>query len=66
MDAADNLTTFSSPGLFWGNRALKPMTFLALIKVDVWMDSFCVETNQLTPSLQGGVVKEPLYLNGKC
>jgi hypothetical protein len=30
------------------------------------METFWVETSQVTPSLQGGVVSEPEYLDEKC
>lgn len=62
MAAAAKARTFSPPGLFWGKRELKPMTFRALMKVAVLMERCWVETNQCTPSEQGGVVKEPEYL----
>jgi hypothetical protein len=53
------LKTFSLPGEFWGKRALYPMTDRALRYVFVGIEIFWVETNQVTPSLQGGVVSEP-------
>ena len=55
-------STLGCPGAFWANRALKPMTLRTLSNVDAWIRSVWVETSQLTPSLQGGVVREPEYL----
>jgi len=50
---------FCCPRAFWGYLELKPMTLRTRSKVDVLTRSFCVDTIQFTPSLHGGVVKEP-------
>jgi len=47
------------PGVFCGNLELKPMMSRTLLKVAGATASLDVDTNQLTPSLQGGVVREP-------
>lgn len=52
----------SWPSLFCGKRLLKPMVLRAVSNVWSEMVCFSVETNQLTPSEQGGVVRDPLYL----
>lgn len=58
-DLAARLKTFSCPRVFCGKRELKPMTLLAFTKVAAWIESFWSDTSQRTPSLQGGVVKDP-------
>lgn len=50
---------FSPPSSFWGNRELNPITSRTRPNVAAVSWSFWVETNQVTSSLQGGVVREP-------
>lgn len=51
--------TFVSPGAFCTNRALWPMTARAFCHVSRLTVMLSVATFQLTPSEQGGVVREP-------
>lgn len=52
----------ASPRMFCGNRELKRTMLETLCMVAAEMVNFCVATNQLTSSVQGGVVREPEYL----
>jgi len=47
------------PSVFCGKRELKPMMERTFSKDAVWIWSFWVETSHWTPSLQGGVVRDP-------
>lgn len=56
---AATVSRFGWPSWFCGNRALKPITSLTAPKLAAVTWSLCVEMNQVTSSLHGGVVREP-------